>query len=272
MAIVNTHQAEAWNGYEGAHWAGHHDRYDAMNGVYNEHLLRFVRDGDRVLDVGCGAGQLTRLAARRGREATGLDLSAPMLAKARELAAAEGVGNVTFTQGDAQVHDFGEGAYDLAVSRFGIMFFADPVAAFRNIGSALVPGGRVAFLSLRDIPELVTVLGAMAAHLPPPPESPDGTSPASLADPARVQEVFTAAGFTDVEVTPVEADQVWGRDTEDAAAFLAGWGPIRYRLSLADPASAERATAALAPALRPYERAGAVRLRGYANLISGVRT
>ncbi|MGI5271304.1 class I SAM-dependent methyltransferase [Nonomuraea sp. CA-218870] len=272
MTIVNTHQAEAWNGYEGEHWASHHDRYDAMNGAFNEHLLRFVRPDDRVLDIGCGTGQVTRLAARRGRAATGIDLSAPMLARARELAAAEGVANATFTRGDAQVHDFGAGAYELAVSRFGVMFFADPVAAFRNVGDALTPGGRVALLSLRTIPELNTVLGAMAEHLPPPPESPDGTSPGSLGDPARVEEVFTAAGFGEVTVTPVEADQVWGRDAADAAAFLAAWGPVRYRLSLvADPAAVERATAALEPALRPYERAGAVRLRGLANLITAVR-
>ncbi|MFG1946870.1 class I SAM-dependent methyltransferase [Nonomuraea sp. NPDC048826] len=271
MAIVNAHQAEAWNGYEGSHWASHHDRYDAMNGGFNEHLLRRVRAGDRVLDVGCGTGQVTRLAAGLGAAATGIDLSAPMLAKARELAAAEGVGNVTFTQGDAQVHDLGAGAYDLAISRFGIMFFADPVAAFRNIGEALAPGGRVAFLSLRDIPALGAVFAAMAAHLPPPPESPDGTSPASFADPARVEEVFTAAGFADVAVTPVESDQLWGRDAADAAAFLAAWGPVRYRLSLAEPAAAERAVAALEPALRPHEQADGVRIRGRANLITAVR-
>lgn len=271
MTIVNTHQAEAWNGYEGQHWAGHHDRYDAMNGAFNDHLLRHVRPGDRVLDVGCGTGQITRLAARRGRAATGIDLSEPMLAKARELAAAEGVDAVSFVRGDAQVHNLGEGTFDLAMSRFGVMFFADPVAAFRNIGRALAPGGRVAFLVLRDIPDLNTARAAMMAHLPPPPESPDGTSPASFADPGYVTEVFTAAGYGEVAVTPVEADQVWGRDAEDAAGFLAAWGPIKFLLSRAEPAAAERAVAALVPALRPYERDGAVRLRCLASLITAVR-
>ncbi|WP_336216141.1 class I SAM-dependent methyltransferase [Nonomuraea sp. LPB2021202275-12-8] len=273
MTIVNTHQSEAWNGYEGTHWADHHDRYDATNSGFNHHLLQFASEDDRVLDVGCGSGQVTRLAARRARHATGLDLSAPMLSRARALASEEGIGNVDFQQGDAQVHPLPAGTYDLAVSRFGIMFFADPVAAFANIGRALRPGGRVAFLGMRDLADhdLRLVFETLAEHLPPPPPSPDGTSPTSLSDPAHVHEVFTAAGFTQVEATPVEAEQVLGTDAQDAAAFLAAWGPVRYLLGRATPAAAARATAALAPALAPYERDGAVRLRGAARLITAVR-
>lgn len=273
MTIVNTHQSEAWNGYEGTHWADHHDRYDALNAGFNDHLLRFAGDGDQVLDIGCGNGQVTRLAARRAGGATGVDLSSPMLSRARALAAAEGVTNVDFQQGDAQVHPFPPESYDLAISRFGIMFFADPVAAFANIGRALRPGGRVAFLSMRALAGsgLSPAFAAMAEHLPPPPASPDGTSPASLSDPARIHEIFTAAGYTDVAATPVEAEQVWGGNAQDAADFLAAWGPIRFHLSHAEPAAAARATAALVPALAPYERDGAVRLRGAAYLITAVR-
>ncbi len=273
MTIINTHQSETWNGYEGTHWADHHDRYDAVNSGFNDHLLQFAGDGDQVLDIGCGTGQVTRLAARRARGATGIDLSAPMLSRARALAAAEGIAGVDFQQGDAQIHPFPAESYDLAISRFGIMFFADPVAAFANIARALRPGGRVAFLCLRDTADngLRPVFAALAEHLPPPPASPDGTSPASLSDPARIHEIFTAAGYTEVAATPVEADQVWGRDAQDAAGFLAAWGPLRYHLSHADPAAAARATAALVPALAPYERDGAVRLRGAAYLITAVR-
>jgi SAM-dependent methyltransferase len=196
-----------------------------------------------------------------------------MLSRARALAAAEGIAGIDFQQGDAQIHPFPAESYDLAISRFGIMFFADPVAAFANIARALRPGGRVAFLCLRDTADngLRPVFAALAEHLPPPPASPDGTSPASLSDPGRIHEIFTAAGYTEVAATPVEADQVWGRDAQDAADFLAAWGPLRYHLSHADPAAAARATAALVPALAPYERDGAVRLRGAAYLITAVR-
>jgi SAM-dependent methyltransferase len=275
-SIVNTAQAEAWNGYEGGHWAAHQDRYDAVNSGFNDHLLAApaIGDQDRVLDVGCGNGQVTRLAARRAQSAAGLDLSAPMLARARATAAEEGVANVTFEQGDAQIHPFPDGAYDVALSRFGIMFFADPVAAFANIGRALRPGGRVAFLSLRDIAssDLGSVFAAMGGHLPPgPAPEPGASGPESLAEPDRIREVLTDAGFTDVAPAPVEANQVWGRDATDAGEFLSGWGPVRFVLDQVDADLAARARVALTDALRPFERGGAVRLRGTAWLITATR-
>jgi ubiquinone/menaquinone biosynthesis C-methylase UbiE len=150
--IVNTAQADAGNGYEGEHWAANDDRYDIVNSGFNGPLLDAAGIGEtsRVLDVGCGNGKLTRLAASRARhgQVTGLDLSGPMLARARARAAEEGIGNVTFEQGDAQVYPLPAGGFDVSVSRFGVMFFGDPVAAFANIGRGLRPGGRLAFACL----------------------------------------------------------------------------------------------------------------------------
>src|SRR5688572_29424056 len=135
VQIVNTEQAEAWNGYEGQHWADNHDRYESMNSGFNDRLLGAARIGerDRVLDIGCGNGLTTRLAARlaarwaRLGEAVGVDLSVPMLTRARAIAAEEGVENVRFEQGDVQVYPFSEAGFDAAISRFAVMFFADPV-------------------------------------------------------------------------------------------------------------------------------------------------
>lgn len=274
--IVNRHQAEAWNGYEGRHWAAHQDRYDAVNSGFNDALLAAVRPGDRVLDIGCGNGQLTRLAAARAGtgHAVGVDLSAPMLDRARASAAHEGVANVEFVRGDAQVHRFPPATFDVALSRFGVMFFADPVAAFGNVGRALRPGGRLAFVCLDDIRhgDLGRVLAALAGHLPPP--GTDGTGvaePLSLADPAAVRTVLTAAGYTGVDCAPVQASQLWGRDAADAAGFLADWGPLRHQLDRVDPATADRARTALTDALRAYEQPDAVRLRGTAWLVTAHR-
>ncbi|GII56891.1 methyltransferase [Planotetraspora thailandica] len=288
--IVNVEQAEAWNGYEGNHWAGNHDRYDAVNSGFNDHLLSAaaVGDGDRVLDIGCGNGQVTRLAARQaGRgHATGLDLSAPMLRRARELAAAEGVANATFIEGDAQVHPLPAAGFDVAVSRFGIMFFSDPVAAFANIARALRPGGRVALLSLRagDGSELEPVFAAVRRDLPglvggaresgarePVAREPVAPGPDSMSDPDRVRQVLTGAGFTDVGTSPVDAPQVWGRDAEDAAAFLGAWGPVQHIMRQVEPDAAARARHTLTEALRPFEQPDAVRLRGTAWLITAIR-
>lgn len=272
--VVNRAQAEAWNGYEGQHWADHQSRYDAVNSGFNGHLLDAAAIGarSRVLDVGCGNGQLTRLAAGlapAGR-VTGIDLSAPMLERARATAVAEGLDNVSYTQADAQVHPFPAGAYDVVLSRFGIMFFADPVAAFGNLRRALRPDGQLVFVSLRDAGDLGVVLDAMTRLLPPPARTgmEDPTGPMSLADPAVIRTLLGAAGFVDVSTVPVEAPQVWGRDSVDAAGFLGGWGPIRHLLDQVDPETAARARAELPVALRAYQDVDAVRLRGTAWLVT----
>jgi SAM-dependent methyltransferase len=266
--IVNVDQAAAWNGYEGEHWAAHHDRYDTLNGAFNDRLLEAAAVGarDRVLDIGCGNGQVTRLAARRARRATGVDLSGPMLARARACADEEGVPNVTFERGDAQVHPFPDGAYDVAISRFGIMFFSDPVSAFTNVHRALTANGRLAFLCMDDLAgtALGTVLAALTPLMPTP-EPAERTGPTSLSDPTHVDAVLTAAGFQDVTATHIEAPQTWGQDAADAATFLSGWGPVRHHLP---PEATDPARTALTQAFKPFEGPNGVLLPGTAWLIT----
>jgi SAM-dependent methyltransferase len=265
MSIVNTAQSEAWNGYEGEHWATHDDRYDAVNGGFNGFLLDVIAAGDRVLDIGCGNGQLTRLAAGKAVSATGVDLSGPMLATARARAA--DVPNVTFEQGDVQVHPFAGNQFDIAISRFGVMFFADPVAAFTNVRRALGPDGRLAFLCMTALEgtDLGSVFDAMNPYLSRP-TGEDGSGPTSFADPEHTRAVLAGAGFRDMSSTRVEADQVWGRDVADATEFISGWGPVRYHMELAGPAAAAQAKQALGRALQPFA-GDLVRLRGTAWLV-----
>ncbi|MGW5050325.1 class I SAM-dependent methyltransferase [Actinokineospora sp. NPDC004072] len=265
--VVNTAQAQAWNGYEGRHWAEHADRYNAVNSGFNRYLLDEIGAGDRVLDLGCGTGQLTRLAAEKAAHAVGVDLSEPMLATARSVPSDAG-----FIQGDVQVHPFAEGGFDLAVSRFGVMFYADPVAAFANVRRALADGGRLAFLCMTALAgtDLGAVFAALAPHLPPPTGA-DGTGPTSFADPDHVRAVLTAAGFSEITCQRVEADQLWGADVPDAAEFLAGWGPVKHHMDLAGPEAAARARAALADALTAFTTPDGVRTRGTAWLVTAKR-
>ena len=273
----NAAQAQAWNGYEGEHWAAHDHRYDAVNSGFNAFVLDAAGIGDdcRVLDIGCGTGQLTREAARRAPQghATGVDLSAPMLARARARAAKQEIANVTFTRGDAQSCPFPPGGFDAAVSRFAVMFFADPVAAFANIGAALRPGGRLAFVSMAPMAgtDMGAIFGAVAAELPPPPVAPQTPSPLSLAEPGRIEAILTDAGFTAVTCARVEAGQVWGRDVEDAAAFIWGWGPVQFQAGRAGADTTARARAALTAALRPFETPAGVVTRGPAWLVTARR-
>jgi SAM-dependent methyltransferase len=188
-----------------------------------------ISPDDHVLDVGCGNGQTTRDAARRAAngDALGVDLSSQMLARAREQAAVEGVANARFVQADAQVHPFDAASATVAISRFGSMFFADPTAAFTNIGTALAPGGRLR-LAVWQHPErqawLTALRNALAIGraLPEPP--PDVPGPFGLADADRARSILEAAGFTDVEHTSVEGEFWVGESVDDAFAFTSRMG------------------------------------------------
>jgi len=205
----NTAQLEAWNRNEGAFWAAHPDEFDRSVAAHHGALLEAaaVSDGEHVLDLGCGNGQTTRDAARRTPwgSALGVDLSAPMLEVARQRAQDEDVPNARFLQADAQVHPFEEASFDLALSRAGAMFFADLVAAFRNVGRALRPGGRLVLLTWQPfernewLREIATALAGGRDRPSPPPGAP---GPFSLAVPEQVRTLLEAAGFTHVELRP----------------------------------------------------------------------
>ncbi|MFI6001387.1 class I SAM-dependent methyltransferase [Streptomyces sp. NPDC051366] len=276
--IANTVQAQAWNGYEGTHWAQNQDRWDAVNAGFNEPLLTAaaIKERDRVLDIGCGAGSTTRLAARRagnGR-ALGLDLSAPMLTRAREAAQREDIGNATFEQGDAQVQAFEPGTFDVMISRFGVMFFADPVAAFANIGRALRPGARMAFICGAEAEgnEWLQAIAALRDILPMGNfGAPGSPGMFSLADPDRTREVLSAAGFEHINAAHVEAFGTWGQNADDAAAFLLDSGPGRHLTSQVAQEVQDRARQTVTNILRTHEEHGALRLRSTAWLVTANR-
>ncbi|SNR24985.1 class I SAM-dependent methyltransferase [Actinomadura mexicana] len=235
--------------------------YDAELRLHNEIFRAAARVGsrDRVLDIGCGTGQSTREAARAAVEgsAVGVDRSAQMLERARRLSDDEGLSNVTYEQGDAQVHRFAPAHFDLCVSRFGTMFFAHPVAAFTNIGLALRPGGRLVLLVWqgRDRNEW-----AAAIRRPRDPGSASptgGPDPFSLADPAAAEAILAAAGFTDVSFTDVREPVYYGPDS--AAAFdnvLRLWD--EDLLAGLDAATVEQARTRLRAALAAHDTGGGV--------------
>jgi ubiquinone/menaquinone biosynthesis C-methylase UbiE len=148
---VNAEQAEDWNGASGRHFTGQRERWERMRGRLTARLLAGaqIQDGENVLDIGCGCGDTTVLAARatRGGHALGADLSWIQVAEARRLAAAAGVTNARVEVADAQVHPFQAGIFDVVISTFGVMFFDDPAAAFGNLRKALRRGGRLVFLA-----------------------------------------------------------------------------------------------------------------------------
>ena len=194
MTLANVEMARPWDGDEGARWAQHAERYEATGHRQWRGLVEtgLIGAADAVLDVGCGTGRSTRDAARLASSgwALGVDRSARMLERARELAAAEGVTNVQFLQADAQVHSFEAAAFDVAMSTFGTMFFAHPVDAFANVARALRAGGGLGMLVWRELGRNVTVVRAalaMGRQLPAPP--PGAPGPFQLADSDYVRRI-----------------------------------------------------------------------------------
>jgi SAM-dependent methyltransferase len=226
---ANAEQARAWDGDEGAYWAGHADTFDRAVAACHERLLgaAAIGRGDRVLDIGCGAGQTTRDAARAAADgfALGVDLSGQLIALARGLAAEHGVANARFEQADAQIHPFRPQSFDVAMSRTGTMFFGDPVAAFTNIASALRPGGQLALLVWQgpELNEWIRELGsALAAgrDLPIPP--PGRPGPFAQANPEEARAGLAAAGFASIEFDALREPMWFGSDAEDAQRFVLG--------------------------------------------------
>jgi ubiquinone/menaquinone biosynthesis C-methylase UbiE len=248
--------------------------YDAELRLHNELFRATARVGsrDRVLDIGCGTGQSTREAARAAvtGSAVGVDLSAPMLERARQLSDDEGLANITYQQADAQVHRFPPTRFDLCISRFGTMFFADPVAAFTNIGRALRPAARLVLLvwQERDRNEWATAIRQTLTAASATPRGPD---PFSLADPTITEGILAAAGFTEVSFTDVHEPVHYGPDSATAFDAVLRIREFKDLLANLDAAPAEQARTRLRATLAAHNTDGGVYFDSRAWIITARR-
>ncbi len=229
-----------WDGEHGDFWVREQEHQDRRLQPFVGPLLDAARvgPGSAVLDVGCGCGAPTRAAASRGAgPVLGVDLSSQMLARARELASRDGLDAVEFVQDDVQDHRFAPAAFDAVISRFGVMFFDDPAAAFRNLAGALRPDGTLAFLcwqSARRNPHISLPMRAVVAAFPDalPRDTPQ--PPFSMSEPDEVRALLTGAGFTGVGFASIEQDLRVGADVDEVVGhFLAG--PMQRRLLAPQP-------------------------------------
>ncbi|RNH98190.1 class I SAM-dependent methyltransferase [Micromonospora aurantiaca] len=256
----NASQARAWDGAEGAYWATHAAQFERAPARYNTELLGAARidDTSRVLDVGCGTGDITRAAARLAPAgmAHGVDLSGRMIDAARRRADEEGLRNTTFTQADAQVHPFGAGRYDIVVSRTGSMFFGDPAEAFANLARALRPQGQLTLLVWQDLSRnewLAAVMNALAAGRPMPAPPVEQPGPFSMSDPRRTHELLSRSSFTAIDITDVR-HPMWLGDTADDAHDLMS-GLAAWMLDGLDPTQRNAALDNLRAVMRDHQTA-----------------
>ncbi len=262
----NAAQIAYWNETAGPGWVAMHDELDReLNDLGLAAMAALApKAGERIIDVGCGCGASTlELARRVGPDGgvLGVDISAPMLGVARERAQAAGLAQAQFIQADAQVHPLGPA--DGAFSRFGVMFFEDPTAAFANIRRALKPAGRMAIVCGRPLalnPWMTVPMQALLPLLPSPPPAPVAGAPGpfALEDRDRVFGILKGAGFADVSIEPLDADVAWG-DLESAVRMALRLGPVAA-LVRGNPPMQDAMIEALRAALAPHIGKDGVRL------------
>lgn len=271
----NADQIAFWNGDAGQRWVQSQERLDAMLGTITTELMKTaaVKPGERVLDIGCGCGETVLIMAKNGAHVTGVDISAPMLARAKHRASETKTPNTEFIEADASSHRFPQ-TYDLLFSRFGVMFFADPDSAFANMRKVLKPGGRVVFACWQEprANEWVRVpIGAIRAHVPQqPPVGPEDPGPFAFSDLARVRRILDHAGFDRITAKPFETPMYLGDDFETAFSHIQEFGPVARTLSGANDAERAKAVAALREALTPYAKTKPITMGGAVWLVTGV--
>lgn len=268
MDDANREQIEFWNGAQGRRWVAHQESLDRVwRPIGDAAMARAaVQSGERVVDIGCGCGATSlELAAKVGASGSvvGVDISAPMLARARERAHGLEVANLEFVQADASTYAFPGGA-DVVFSRVGVMFFRDPVAAFANLRRALRPGGRLVFVCFRDreLNSWWTIPLAAAATVVPaePPTPAHEPGPFSLADENRLRAVLDGSGFVGAVCEPVDHDIVLGADVDSATEFIVSAGPVARVIAAASDEIGARVHTALRQSLARHAGSSGVSL------------
>ncbi len=251
----NEAQIEYWNGAVGERWAAFQPVLDKALAAISDAALAFAaaKPGERVLDIGCGTGTTTYALAKTvgaGGSVTGVDISRPMLAAAR----ARGTG-VNFREGDASVQLF-HPTHDLVFSRFGVMFFDDPVAAFANIRKAVAPHGRLAFVCWRSVQENLWASVPIAAALPllPPQEPADPLAPGpfAFADSERLKDILSKAGYRNVRTEKLDSTMNMGATVDDAVEQALRVGPLARAASDIDDATRDKVRAAVRDVLAKF--------------------
>ena len=268
---LNADQLAYWNGPAGQRWAARQQAQDVLLGPVADLLIDRAGPaaGERIIDVGCGSGASTIAFARKvgaSGHVMGIDISGPMLARAR--ASAPNDLPVEFVLADATVYPFEPAGFDLLASRFGVMFFAEPVVSFANMRRALRPSGRLAFACWREPrenPWMMAPLQAAYKHVPKlPPQGPEDPGPFAFASEERVHRILGAAGFSGIamEACPLSLDVAIGRGLDAAVQGALEIGPAHRALEGQPPEVVAAATSSIREALAPFARGDTVPLPG----------
>lgn len=260
-----------WRCQEGRHWRSEAARYDEINRAFGEALIDAAQlsPGEHVLDVGCGAGAITLEAARRvrpGGSVLAIDISPDLVAMARDRTASAGAVEVELIEADAAAYPYDEEAFDVLVSRNGLMFFDDPDAALTNLARALRPGGRIVFTAPQALDRNPWIMVAGAAAAPyvgiPAGVAPGQPGPLGMADRSLIETVLGRAGFTAVEIQELTGSMRIGTNVDDAVAFIRSIPMVRDLLDSASAANRAAAIEAVEQALADHATPDGVVIHG----------
>ncbi len=272
-AELAAEQAAFWNGPGGEGWLAAYRRIERSIAGFSRELLAEAapRPGEQAVDIGCGTGATTEELALgvglRGR-VLGLDISEALIAAAR----ARDIANAEFVVGDAATHPLDAASLDLVFSRFGVMFFAEPVPAFRAFRRALKPSGRLVFLCWRTPQEnpwgLVPVRAAQPFLPPLPRPGPEDPGQYSFGDRTRVERILGEAGFVEAVLRPLDQPVWLGATVAEVVENAGRFGPLARVFADASPEQVGKAQEAIARALGPHQSAAGVLLPGACWLVS----
>jgi SAM-dependent methyltransferase len=263
---ANRDQVTLWNEASGRTWVELQDVLDRVLSPFETQLFdeAFPGEGGRVLDIGCGAGSTTISMARRlgpGGLCVGVDVSEPLLTAARAHAAARGISSATFVQADAQTCVFEPASFDSVISRFGVMFFDDPEAAFVNMRRAARPDAKLTFVAWRspaENPFMTTAKRAAEPLLPNmPTPAPDAPGQFAFADGDRVQRILQASGWKDIGIRPIDVEGCLAE--KDLLAYVTKLGPVGLALREVDESIRARTAEVLRTAFEPFVVNGTAR-------------
>ena len=261
MKIINQEQKEFWNEKKGEIWVSLESKIDKMLGPLGDQAIKILKPkvGEKILDIGCGTGSTSQTLSKLVGESgiiTGIDISKPILNFAQKQKENKKIKNINFIQADAQNHQFSDLNFDAVFSRFGIMFFEDPISAFKNIKKSLSCNGRLTFVCWsksedNDWMNLSSNVASQFLELPPK-ANPKEPGPFALEDYFYIEEILIKSGWKNIKIKAYKENIVIGETLDHAADFLSRMGPMSVPFENANEQTKEKVISALKECYSKY--------------------
>ena len=281
MKIINQEQKEFWNEKKGEIWVSLESKIDKMLGPLGDQAIKILKPkvGEKILDIGCGTGSTSQTLSKLVGESgiiTGIDISKPILNFAQKQKENKKIKNINFIQADAQNHQFSDLNFDAVFSRFGIMFFEDPISAFKNIKKSLSCNGRLTFVcwSKREDNDWINLSSNVASQFLelPPKANPKEPGPFAFEDYFYIEEILTKSGWKNIKIKAYKQNIVIGKTLDYAADFLSRMGPMSVPFENANEQTKEKVISALKECYSQYFTAKGVEFHFSSWIVSALNS